>query len=262
MELNRIKYKVEDKIATIEMDSMKTYNAISWDMLKELEYCFDCASSDDEVNVIIIKGQKKAFCAGGDINEQKEQILKEGKVELPKVNRVWELSNKIRTMSKIVIASVSGVAAGAGANLALSCDFIISTKETKFIQSFANMSLTPDMGGVYLLAKDIGWHKTMDLIVNANPILGIELYQLGVVYEVTSDKNLDAATLKLAKRISNGPILSYRNSKKLLYEVVFNDYENYHSLEYKSSNELANSKDFKEAVTAFLSKRSPDFKGE
>ena len=102
----------------------------------------------------------------------------------------------------------------------------------------------------------------MDLIVNANPILGMELYQLGVVYEVTSDKNLDAATLKLAKRISNGPILSYRNSKKLLYEVVFNDYENYHSLEYKSSNELANSKDFKEAVTAFLSKRSPDFKGE
>lgn len=262
MDLKKIIYKVEDSIAIIEMNNMKTYNAISWEMLEELEYCFHTSEENDSIKVVIIRGQEKAFCAGGDINEQKEQIFKGGEIKLPKVKRAWELTNYIRKMSKIVIASVSGVAAGAGANLALACDFIIAVEGTKFIQSFANMSLTPDMGGVYMLAKDLGWHKAMDLIVNAKPIYSEDLYDNGVVYKIAKNyEELESITNGFATKISNGPILSYRNSKRLIYQTVFKDFESYHKEEYESNNELANTDDFKEAVTAFLEKRKPEFKG-
>lgn len=262
MEYLKINYKLSENVGIIKMDYSKNFNAMDTQMVNELLDALDRAEKDEEVKVVIIRGGEKAFSAGGDLIAFKDSVVTNEYTEFEDADLIWQVSEKIRRMPKIVLAEVAGVAAGAGASLAFSCDFIFSTEETKYIEAFVNVGLTPDMGGLYMMAKDLGWHKTLEYMILGEPIPANVLHEAGVIYKLVEKEKLSETTMEFAKKLSRGPTLAYGNNKKLLYKAVFKDYEDFHKVEYESSRDLANTEDFKEAILAFAEKRKAEFKGK
>ncbi|MGF0040209.1 enoyl-CoA hydratase/isomerase family protein [Peptoniphilaceae bacterium SGI.131] len=260
MELKKIIFKVEEGVANIQLNYIKNFNAIDESMADELEYCLEKCKSD-EVKVVLITGSEKCFSAGGDIAYFYDKVKKDDIGDFKLVERVFDISDTIRKLPKPVVAACSGAVAGAGCNLALSCDLVLVSSEVKFIQAFVNIGLIPDTGGAFLLAKDIGWHKTMDLILTGRPLLAQEGFDLGLFYKVVELKDLKEETHKLVKKLAGGPLVSYANSKALIYEAVFKHYRDFGKVESKGQVECSKTDDFKEGISSFMEKRAAEFKG-
>ena len=153
--------------------------------------------------------------------------------------------------------------AGAGANLALSGDFVVCADNVKFIQAFINLGLVPDTGGSYLLSKSIGIAKAFELCATGKPLGAVEAMELGIVNKGCSKDELEETTMALARQISKGPLIAYKNLKKQFFEANYTDYERYlKDGEVPTQRECISSDDFKEGVCAFIEKRKADFKGE
>ena len=164
MKLEKLIYTVENGIAVVTMNYMKNLNAIDEQMADELMYVVDTAEKDPNVKVMVLKGAEKAFSAGGDIGYFYQLIQAGGEVNMDGlIGKVGTVADGMKKMSKIVITSVCGAAAGAGVSLALGGDFIICSDNAKFILAFVNLGLVPDTGGTYLLSKAIGVPRTMEL---------------------------------------------------------------------------------------------------
>lgn len=264
MELKKLVYKVEDGIAVVTMNYMKNLNAIDEQMADELMYVVDAAEKDSEVRVLVIKGAEKAFSAGGDIGYFYKLIQAGGEVNMDGlISKVGNVADGIKKMSKIVITSVSGAAAGAGVSLALAGDFMFCAANAKFILAFVNLGLVPDTGATYLLTKLIGPARTMELAATGRPVGADEAKALGLAYQVTSVEELDQITMAFAKKIAAGPLLSYKNIKKQIYDAVYSDYKQWlDDTEIPTQRECAASMDFQEGCKAFMEKRKAQFAGK
>ncbi len=264
MELKKIEYTVDSGIAVAKMNFMKNLNAIDEQMADELMYVVDVAEKDPEVKVLVLKGAEKAFSAGGDIGYFYELIQSGGDVNMDGlIGKVGVVTDGLKRMSKLVIAAVSGSAAGAGVSLALSADFIVCSDNAKFIMAFVNLGLVPDTGGSYLLAKELGEKRAMALCATGRPLGAQEALEAGVVYKVVPKEELEEATMKLAARFAAGPSLSYKNIKKQIYAASFENYKAYlEDCEIPTQRECAASADFQEGVKSFMEKRKPVFQGK
>ncbi len=264
MELQKLIYSVENGIAVVTMNYMKNLNAIDEQMADELMYVVDKAEKDPEVKVLILKGAPKAFSAGGDIGYFYQLIQAGGEVNMDGlIAKVGKVADGLKKMSKIVITSVSGAAAGAGVSLALGGDFIICAENAKFILAFVNIGLVPDTGATYLLSKAIGVSKTMELAATGRPMTAEEAKQLGLVFKVTSPEELDEVTMDFARKIAAGPLLSYKNIKKQIYDANYKDYKIWlDETEIPTQRECAASLDFQEGCKAFMEKRKAVFQGK
>lgn len=181
MELQKLIYTVEDGIAVVTMNYMKNLNAIDEQMADELMYVVDKAEHDPEVRVLVIKGAEKAFSAGGDIGYFYKLIQAGGEVNMDGlISKVGSVADGLKKMSKIVITSVSGAAAGAGVSLAIGGDFMICADNAKFILAFVNLGLVPDTGATYLLTRLIGPNRTMELAATGRPVGAEEAKALGL----------------------------------------------------------------------------------
>ena len=238
MELKKLIYTVEDGIAVITMNYMKNLNAIDEQMADELMYVVETAEKDPEVKVVVLKGSDRAFSAGGDIGYFYQLIQAGGEVNMDGlIAKVGVVADGLKRMSKMVITSVCGAAAGAGVSLALGGDFMICADNAKFILAFVNLGLVPDTGATYLLSK--------------------------LVYKITTKEDLDAETMKFAKKLASGPLLSYKNIKKQIYDANFADYKKWlNETEIPTQRECAASMDFQEGCKAFMEKRKPEFEGK
>ncbi|MGN1277329.1 MAG: enoyl-CoA hydratase/isomerase family protein [Floccifex sp.] len=264
MELQKIIYQVQDGIAIITMNYMKNLNAIDEQMADELMYVVNEAENDPNVKVVVIKGGKKAFSAGGDIGYFYQLIQNGGDVNMDGlIAKVGVVADGLKKMSKIVITSVCGAAAGAGVSLALGGDFLICADNAKFILAFVNLGLVPDTGATYLLSKSIGATRTMELAATGRPVSAQEGKDLGFVYKVCEVDQLDEVTMKFAQKIARGPLISYKNIKKQIYNSVYSDYKDWlDQTEIPTQRECAASMDFQEGVKAFMEKRKPTFEGK
>ena len=248
MELQKLIYTVEDGVAVVTMNYMKNLNAIDELMADELMYVVDAAEKDPNVKVLVLKGTDRAFSAGGDIGL---------------IGKVGIVADGLKRMSKMVITSVCGAAAGAGVSLALGGDFMICADNAKFILAFVNIGLVPDTGATYLLSKALGTARTMELAATGRPLDAAEAKALGLAYKVTTKEDLDAVTMKFARKLAAGPLLSYKNIKKQIYDANYADYKKWlDETEIPTQRECAASMDFQEGCKAFIEKRKAVFEGK
>lgn len=264
MELQKLIYTVEDGIAVVTMNYMKNLNAIDEQMADELMYVVDKAEHNPDVRVLVIKGAEKAFSAGGDIGYFYKLIQAGGEVNMDGlISKVGSVADGLKKMSKIVITSVSGAAAGAGVSLAIGGDFMICADNAKFILAFVNLGLVPDTGATYLLTRLIGPNRTMELAATGRPVGAEEAKALGLAYKVTTVEELDSVTMAFAKKIAAGPLLSYKNIKKQIYDAMYVDYKKWlDETEVPTQRECSASMDFQEGCKAFMEKRKAIFQGK
>lgn len=264
MEFKKLQYSVQDGIGTIQMTYPKNLNAIDEEMAEELLQAFQMAEDDTRVKIVVLKGGEKAFSAGGDIGFFYTNLMEKPIDELNGIfYKVGAVTEYMKKMGKLIIASVSGAAAGAGFSLALSSDFTICADNAKFIMAFVNIGLVPDTGGAYLLYKALGEKKAMELCITGRPVKAEEAWKLGLVYDVVPAADLLEETSKLASRLAQGPLLSYKNIKKQLYATALSDYHQYlEQAEIPLQLECIRSHDFAEGCAAFMEKRQAVFLGK
>ena len=245
-------------------------NSINPELREELLTALDEARSDDEIRCVVITGAGDAFCSGVDLGRSKvtegaakaeprapdlrlvREAMKRGMQRV--VTAIWELD-------KPVIASVNGVAAGGGAQLALFCDLIVAAESARFIEIFAKRGLAVDSGGGWILPRLIGLSKAKELVFFAEPLSAREALEIGLINRVVEDESLAGATNEWATRLAAGPTRAIGFSKKLLNRAL--ETQLAEALDEEAAAQALNStaEDFKEGVRAFAEKRSPEFKG-
>ncbi len=264
MDYQNIILEEKTPIAIIRINRPKVLNALNKDTANELDNAFNNCLNNDKIRVIILTGQGRAFSAGGDVKEFKkaidEGIQAEFISELTKI--LHKLSYSIRTMEKPVIAAINGFAMGAALNLALACDIIIAADTAKLSEAFANVGLAVDNGGTYLLPRLIGRAKALELIFTGKTIDAKEAERLGLINFYVPEAEFDKEIEEFALKLANGPPLAIGTSKKLIEEGYLNDFKTQLSKERANQIEISKTEDFKEGVTAFFEKRSPNYKGK
>ncbi len=259
MAYEKVVYEVKDRIAYISINSPRTMNAINDLIIEELVQAITEAEHDESVRVMVLSGVGKAFCAGGELGSFK-QGLEDGTIDMGKnMRNSARLPILMKTSAKPIIAAVRGPAAGAGCSLALCSDFCIASENAKFLEAFVGVGLIPDTGGVYALAKAVGATKAVQLCMTGEPIKADRALELGMVYKVVPDEELDGAVLKLASRLAAGPSSCYKAIKEIAWEIEWKDFEEYCALEEVKQAEVASSPNFREGVFAFLEKRPAKF---
>ena len=179
------------------------------------------------------------------------------------VAKVGVVADGLKKMSKMVITSVSGATAGPGVSLALGGDFMICAEDAKFLLAFVNLGLVPDTGVTYLLSKAIGTSRTMELAATGRPMGAEEAKELGLAYKVVPVEELEEVTMKFAKKLAAGPLISYKNIKKQIYDANYSDYKKWLAeTEIPTQRECAASMDFQEGCKAFMEKRKAIFEGK
>lgn len=257
MELSKLYInEVNTDICEIVLNDISTMNALDLKMRSELADVMSYIEKQS-FRVLIIRGKGKAFSAGGNIAEMKNiASAEEGSKRLIHIH---EFINQIRNWDGIVIASIHGYAAGAGMNLALCCDYIIASEETKFIQSFSKIGLIPDCGGFWLLPRLLGPIKAKEVMLLGKSVDVEEYYRLGLINKVVKQKDLYEETMKVAEDISNGPKIAFKFIKQMVNDSFDKTFDQTLKEEAIIQGICMESADFKEGVNAFLSKRKPSF---
>jgi|TARA_B110000902_G_C14254209_1_gene567240 2-(1,2-epoxy-1,2-dihydrophenyl)acetyl-CoA isomerase len=257
---NTIQLKIKNKIAFITLNRPEVFNSFNREMALALQDSFDACEANDAVRAIVLSGKGKAFCAGQDLKE----------VTTPEINpgfkKILEehynpIITRIREIKKPVIAAVNGVAAGAGANIALACDIVIADERASFIQAFSLIGLVPDSAGTYFLPRLIGFQKALALAMLGDKIGAKEAEKLGMIYRCVSTEEFEETVNKLAVKLANMPTNALGMIKELFNKSMNNSLEEQLAMESKYQIEAAESNDYKEGVAAFIEKRKPNFKG-
>ena len=247
-------------VCQLKLNRPAVFNSFNKAMALLLQSELDKAALNDQVRVIVLTGEGKAFCAGQDLSEA---IDPEGP-ELQAIVRDHynPIIERIRTIEKPIIAAVNGVAAGAGANIALACDITIAKKSAAFVQAFSKIGLIPDSGGTYFLPRIIGSQKAMALFMTGEKITGEQADQLNMIYKAVDDELFDAEVNSFSQSIALMPTRALGLTKKAVNESYRNTLTEQLALEETLQTEAGLTYDFREGVNAFLEKRKPVFKGE
>ena len=249
-----------DAVGKITLNRPEKYNSIVRKMALSFQNTLANCESDDSIRCILITGEGKAFCAGQDL---KEAIDPQG----PEIEQIVRehynpIIKRIREIEKPVIAAVNGVAAGAGANLALACDIVTATQSAKFIQAFSKIGLIPDSGGTYFLPRLIGLPKATAFMMTGEPVSAEKAEALGMIYAVYEDAEFESKTLELSRSIAAMPTKGLGYTKRLLNQSFNNSLEDQLDLEAATQSLSAHADDHKEGIQAFLEKRTPKFTGK
>ncbi|HLP93734.1 MAG TPA: enoyl-CoA hydratase-related protein [Saprospiraceae bacterium] len=258
--MNHITFSIENAVARITFNRPQVFNSMHHAMRMEILEALDICANDDGIRAVYITGTGKAFCAGEDLQE----------VTDPNGPSLTEIIGtgynpmvlKIRNLEKPVVAAVNGVAAGAGANIALACDIVVATESASFTQAFSKIGLIPDSGGTWTLPRLIGMQRAAALMMLSDKISATEAAAMGMIWKVFPDETFASDSLKLAETLAQMPTRGLALTKQALSHTFSNDFATQAALEDKLQSQAGQTHDYKEGVAAFLEKRKPEFLGK
>ena len=258
--MSNISILIANNIATITLLRPEKFNSFIRSMAFDFHAALDQATSDENVRCIVIIGSGKAFCAGQDLQEATDP-------NGPPLSKIVSehynpIITRLRQIPKPIIAAVNGVAAGAGANIALACDIVVATSSASFIQAFSKIGLIPDSGGTYTLPRLIGLQRASALMMLGEKISAADAQNMGMIYKVFSDDTFHDEVLKMANQLAQMPTYGLALTKQALNQTYSNTLEQQLHLEDEMQTLAGNSDDYKEGTAAFLDKRLPVFKGK
>ena len=259
--MESILLKKENGVATLTLNRPKSYNSFNREMALACQATLDDCANDSTIRCVVITGEGKAFCAGQDLVEVTTPELHPGFKKILE-EHYCPIILKIRNMEKPVIAAVNGVAAGAGANIALACDIVVAHEKASFIQAFSAIGLIPDSGGTFILPRLIGFQKALAISMLGDKIKAEEAEKMGMIYKVYSDEEYAEKLNALANKLANMPTHGLALTKKLFNNSMSNDLNTQLELENKLQIEASETEDYTEGVNAFLEKRKPNFIGK
>lgn len=253
--------ELKNGVATLTLNRPEVFNSFNREMALLLQDELDACEKDAAVRAIILTGNGKAFCAGQDIGEITNPDLNPGFKKILE-DHYNPIVSRIRKIEKPIVCGVNGVAAGAGANIALACDVVIASDKASFIQAFSKIGLIPDSAGTFFLPRLIGFGKASAIMMLGDKISAEKAEQMGMIYSVVSAETLDEEVNVKAMILANMPTKALGLTKRLLNESMNNDLEAQLKLESKLQIESASTEDYAEGVAAFVEKRKPVFKGK
>lgn len=258
--MSSILLKIENNIGYITLNRPDVFNSFNREMALLMQDTLDQCAKDGNIRAIVITGAGKAFCAGQDLKEVTTPELMPGfrKILEEHYNPIIE---RIRTIDKPIVAAVNGVAAGAGANIALACDIVVASEAAAFIQAFSKIGLVPDSAGTFFLPRLIGFQKASALMMLGDKVGAQEAFNIGMIYKFYPVAFFEEEVEKLALTLAKMPTHAIALTKQLLNKSMINNLQEQLAMESDLQIDASGSYDYQEGVNAFMEKRAPEFKG-
>jgi 2-(1,2-epoxy-1,2-dihydrophenyl)acetyl-CoA isomerase len=263
MTFKNIEYSVSNNVATLILNRPEALNSFTAEMHLEVKQVMDEVRADSSIRCLLITGAGRGFCAGQDLNDRAVSSDDKAPDLGASVDKNYNpLIRNIFGLQKPVICAVNGVAAGAGASIALACDIVIAAKSASFIQSFSKIGLVPDSGGTWSLPRSLGLPRAKALALLGDKLKAEQAEKWGMIWQCVEDEDLQLEARKLAEHLATQPTKGLAKIKRLLNESFSNPVHQQLELEKEAMRELGQTSDYREGVAAFIEKRSPNFKGE
>ena len=263
MSFETVKYEINETVATVTMNRPDALNALSLQLTVDLKAAIEQAIAD-KARAVILTGEGRAFCSGGDLREMQIMWQKEGRIEAfmeEPLKALHEVILLIRKTPVPFLAAVQGVCAGAGTNFALACDLIFAAENASFNEAFVRIGLSPDCGGSFFLPRAVGEKLAAEIFMTGETISAERALQIGMINRVISSENLMIEAMLMAQRLALAPTASIGRIKQMLNSSFSNDLPQQLELEHRLQIESGKGNDFKEGVQAFFEKRKPNFTG-
>jgi 2-(1,2-epoxy-1,2-dihydrophenyl)acetyl-CoA isomerase len=262
MTMTTIDFQIQSGVATLTLNRPDKLNSFNTTMHAEVREALQTLARSESARVLLLTGAGRAFCAGQDLADR--AVAPGGAAvdlgeSIEKNYRPLILA--LRALPMPVIAAVNGVAAGAGANIALACDLVIAAKSVNFLQSFSKLGLVPDCGGTWLLPRLVGNARALGLTLLGEKLSATQAQEWGLIWRCVDDDQLMSVALGLARQFASGPTRGYARTKQAIYASWGGDLAGQLDLERDYQRELGGSADYRESVAAFLEKRAPSFTG-
>jgi len=262
MNYEQIRFETGDRVARITLNRPDRLNSFTAQMHAELRDALARVTGDGDARVLVLTGAGRAFCAGQDLSDR---AVAPGAAPVDLGASIEDnyrpLVLSIRNLPLPVVCAVNGVAAGAGANIALACDIVIATKSASFIQAFCKIGLVPDSGGTYFLPRLVGSARAMGLAFFGDRVSAEQAAEWGLIWKCVDDGEFVATTDAMAAQLADAPTAGLAAIKRALYASSGNTLEQQLDVERDAQRALGNSADYREGVAAFLEKRAPRFSG-
>ncbi len=252
-----------DAVATITLNRPDKLNAFTTELHRELAAALDVVEGDATIRAVLLTGAGRGFCAGQDLAERAAILAAGGKVEGGKALVTWynPLVRRLRRLEKPVVCAVNGIAAGAGANIALACDIVLAARSASFIQAFCRIGLVPDAGGSYVLPRLVGMARASALSLLGDTLPAEQAAQWGLIWRVVDDDTLMPEAIALVQHLARQPTRALGLIKEALNASCANSLDQQLDLERDLQAKAAATADFREGVAAFIEKRPARFTG-
>ncbi|MEQ1344997.1 MULTISPECIES: 2-(1,2-epoxy-1,2-dihydrophenyl)acetyl-CoA isomerase PaaG [Acinetobacter] len=262
MDYQNIIAEEKNGVGYLTFNRPKALNSFNVDMHREVAEVLNQWTKNPDVRCVVISGEGRGFCAGQDLGDR----VVDPNAEAPDLGYSIEtyynpLIKTIVNMPKPVICAVNGVAAGAGANIALACDLVIAAKSANFVQAFCRLGLVPDSAGTWFLPRAVGHARAMGLTLLGDKLPAETAKEWGMIWDVVEDAELKAKVTELAERLAKQPTFGLSLIKKAIHQSSNNTFDEQMLLERDLQRIAGRSEDYREGVQAFMNKREPNFKG-
>ncbi len=263
MTYDNILYTVDDGLARLTLNRPDKLNSFTAAMHLEVHAALDAAAADPTVRALVLTGAGRGFCAGQDLGDRAVSAG-DTKPDLGEsIDKYYgPLIRRLRALPKPVVCAVNGVAAGAGANIALACDIVVAVETAKFIQPFCNLGLVPDAGGTWFLPQLVGRARAMGLALLGDTLSATQAADWGLIWKCLPTADFEAEVTALARRLAAGPTLGFARTKQAIDAAATSTLDAQLDRERDAQRELGYSHDYAEGVSAFMGKRKPQFQGK